>query len=366
MSPTLNAVETVVIPAAELKAAVQWAARIIAPRPPVVELGGMVVECQDGALTFEAFDFETSGRIEVAAGGHLDRMLVPGRLLAEATARLSGDVTIALDDGDLLLRDGRARFSVRTMPLDLYPTLPDPAPPAGRVDGEVLAEAVHRAASMVSREESLAHIQCLRIEATDGHLTLWATDRYRAARVRIGWDGADLEAIVSGAAIESATKGLAGPVALGVSDSLLSIAAADRSVTVGLYAGHETFPGSLPMLFEQAWDASTLTADIDDLDRALAVAKVTVEDKKPIQLDATPGVIEVSSGSDRSSSRSATTSTGDLTGGWAFNPEFLSSILRALPGSQVTMRANVTNPAFKPVEFTSDGDTTFLLVPIRS
>ncbi len=69
--------------------AVAWVARALPSRPVVPVLAGMLLEAGDG-LVLSCFDYEVSARVAVEAEvAEPGTALVPGRLLAEITRRIS-------------------------------------------------------------------------------------------------------------------------------------------------------------------------------------------------------------------------------------------------------------------------------------
>ena len=109
--------------------AVAWAARSLPVRPSVPVLAGLLIEAGHDGLVLSTFDYETSARAtlqaEVADEG---RALVCGRLLADICRSLPAKpVEMVIDGARVSLTCGSARFSLQTMPVEDYPTLPDDA-----------------------------------------------------------------------------------------------------------------------------------------------------------------------------------------------------------------------------------------------
>ena len=115
--------------------AVAWAARSLPVRPSVPVLAGLLVEASHEGLVLSTFDYETSARAtlqaEVADEG---RALVSGRLLADICRSLPAKpVEMVIDGARVSLTCGSARFSLQTMPVEDYPTLPDMPAATGTV-----------------------------------------------------------------------------------------------------------------------------------------------------------------------------------------------------------------------------------------
>ena len=117
--------------------AVAWAARSLPARPPVPVLAGLLVEAAGDRLTLSSFDYEVSARVTIDADvEEPGRALVSGRLLAEITRSLPARPVDALDRG----HQGPARlrqrpFSLPTLPVEDYPTLPEMPALTGTLPG---------------------------------------------------------------------------------------------------------------------------------------------------------------------------------------------------------------------------------------
>ena len=364
--------QVVEAPAEDLRTAAQWVTRFVPARPPVAVLGGVVLDARDGLLSLSGFDYETYGSIGVEVTGALDEpVLVHGHTLAATLGRLSGPVRIERDGADLIVASKRAAARVRLMPFDDYPSVPPAAPTVGTVDAERFAQVVHDAAEFVSRDKGLDMLWCLHLTTDGDVLSVWATDRYRAAHLTLPWDGGALDAVLSAAAVQAVVKGMTGRLEVGADEHRVSLTAGGRTATVTRYRGQTDFPD-----LSRLWSprAGAVHADRAELGEAIATAALAVEDKQGAYLDVTPEAIVVSAASDRATVRADVDATGDLELTWVFRPEFLSSILAVLPGVRAHLAASSTgNPETRAVVVTGadrDGQpvdgATFVLVPIRA
>ena len=82
---------------------------------------------------------------------------------------------------------GNARFSLPTLPVEDYPSLPSMPSSAGVVDSDVFAEAVSQVAVAAGRDDTLPMLTGVRLEIEDDLITLAATDRYRLAVREFAW-----------------------------------------------------------------------------------------------------------------------------------------------------------------------------------
>jgi DNA polymerase III subunit beta len=169
--------------------AVAWVARALTSRPVVPVLSGLLLEAEGDGLTLSCFDYEVSARMRIEA--HVEESgtaLVPGRLLAEITRSLPDlDVEVAADADMVGLACGSAEFTLVSLPLEEYPALPEQPPPAGMVDGGVLAVAAAQVVPAASRDDTLPMLTAVCLEIDADTLTLAATDRYRLAVREVPW-----------------------------------------------------------------------------------------------------------------------------------------------------------------------------------
>jgi DNA polymerase-3 subunit beta len=175
--------------------AVAWVARALTSRPVVPVLSGMLLQAEDDGLTLSCFDYEVSARMRIEAEVvEAGTALVPGRLLAEITRSLPAmDVEVASDADMVGLSCGSAEFTLVSLPLEEYPSLPEPPPPAGTVDGGVLAVAAAQVGPAVSRDDTLPMLTAVSLEIDGETLTLAATDRYRLAVREVPWTPAAVQ-----------------------------------------------------------------------------------------------------------------------------------------------------------------------------
>ncbi len=158
--------------------AVAWAARSLPVRPSVPVLAGLLIEASDEGLVLSTFDYETSARAtlhaEVSDEG---RALVSGRLLADICRSLPAKpVEMVLDGARVSLTCGSARFSLQTMPVEDYPTLPEMPAATGTVQSDEFAHAVAQAVTAAGRDDMLPVLTGVRIEI-DGSTHLAARHR---------------------------------------------------------------------------------------------------------------------------------------------------------------------------------------------
>ena len=173
-----------------LAEAVQWAARSLPLRPSVPILAGLLVRADAEGVTFSSFDYETSAQIHVtAAVADEGQALVSGRLLADISRSLPPKpVDITSDDTKVELICGSARFTLQTLPVADYPSLPAMPQATGTVPSAAFAQAVGQVVVAAGRDELLPVFTGVRVEIDDDTISLLATDRYRMALKELTWN----------------------------------------------------------------------------------------------------------------------------------------------------------------------------------
>src|SRR5207248_5026397 len=169
--------------------AVAWTAKSLPSRPSVPVLAGVLLRVSGGRLTVSGFDYEVSSQVSTEVQSDADgAALVSGRLLAEITKALPAKpVDVAAVGSHLELVCGSARFTLPTMPVEDYPTLPEMPSPAGTVDAATFAAAVAQVAVAAGRDDTLPLLTGVRVELEGSTMTLLATDRYRLAIKELTW-----------------------------------------------------------------------------------------------------------------------------------------------------------------------------------
>ncbi|HRA04849.1 MAG TPA: DNA polymerase III subunit beta, partial [Arachnia sp.] len=115
-------------------------------------------------------------------------VLVSGRLLAEIARSLPNKpVDLVADHSKVELTCGQARFTLQTLPVEEYPTLPDMPSQTGDVDAALFEKAVGQVFVAAGRDELLNVFTGVKVEINGESLSLLATDRYRMALKELTW-----------------------------------------------------------------------------------------------------------------------------------------------------------------------------------
>ncbi|MBR7824829.1 DNA polymerase III subunit beta [Actinospica sp. MGRD01-02] len=169
------------------------AAKALASRPASPVLAGLSLRAEEGALHACAFDFEFAVRASASATvGEPGSVLVSGRLLADIVRALPKlPVTLTTDGARMLLVCGTYSYTLTSMPLKEYPSLPETPGTIGSVHAAALVSAAGQTALAADRDETLPFLTGVRLEFGPESLRLVSTDRYRLAVRDLPWHPSD-------------------------------------------------------------------------------------------------------------------------------------------------------------------------------
>ncbi|MBT2226380.1 DNA polymerase III subunit beta [Nonomuraea sp. NEAU-A123] len=367
-----------------LAEAVAWTARSLPARPSVPVLAGMRMEVtEDQQLKLSGFDYEVSAEVTLELHtGEAGVALVSGKLLAEITRALPAQpVDFVVEGAKAVVTCGSARFTLLTMPVEDYPSLPAMPPAAGRVGSDVFAAAVGQVAVAAGRDDTLPMLTGVRMEIEGDTVTLAATDRYRLAVRELKWqpDQPDFAAIamIPGKTLADSAKALGATgaeveIALsaagGTGEGMIGFSSAGRRTTTRLL--DPEFPkyrSLLPTEFSARADLST-AAFVEAVKRVALVA----ERNTPVRLAFKSGevVLEAGSGDEAQAVEALPVDYEGEEMNIAFNHQFLLEGLGAIDSDVARLQMTTsTKPAIltggKPVDDSGVPDYRYLIMPIR-
>jgi DNA polymerase-3 subunit beta len=233
-----------------LSEAVSFAVKMLPARTTLPILSGVLIEASAEGLVFSSFDYEVSTQTKVAATVEtLGRVLVSGRLLAEIANRLpNAPVTFESVESRIQVSCGSANFTLLSMPVEEYPTIPQVDGETGVLPAEEFSSAVAQVAVAASRDDVTPVITGVQLEITGNSLSLVATDRYRVAIRDIPWEstgaGADITALVPARTMQEIGKtfGHSGNISISITNKddreLIAFTADNKTVTSLLIKGN--------------------------------------------------------------------------------------------------------------------------------
>jgi DNA polymerase-3 subunit beta len=366
--------------------AVAWAARSLPIRPSVPVLAGLLIETDDAGLVLSGFDYETSARVTVSAEvADEGRALVSGRLLADICRSLPPrPVEMTTEGTKVSLTCGSARFSLQTMPVEDYPSLPDLPTASGTVRSDVFAASVLQAVTAAGRDDMLPVLTGVRLEIDGSTITLMATDRYRLSLGELQWspEQTDLTAtaLVPARVLADTAKSLTAGTQ--VTLALASGGAGGEGIigfegVVGGSSRRTTtrlLDGDFPKVRALFPSESSTVARVSTPALVEAVKRVSLvaERNTPVRLSFTQGslTLEAGSGDEAQASESLEASIEGEDISTGFNPGYLLDGLGAIDApvahlafTQPSRPAALAGAA--DLEAEPDLDFRYLLMPVR-
>jgi DNA polymerase III subunit beta len=339
--------------------AVSFAVKLLPQRTTLPILSGVLVEASETGLTLSSFDYEVSARTEIDADVEEPGIvLVSGRLLAEIASKLpNAPVQFSVDDSHIVVRCGSANFTLLSMPVEEYPTIPQVTGQSGLVPADDFSTAVAQVSVAASRDDVTPVITGVQLEVGENTLGLVATDRYRVAVREINWDGGAGSAEATTALVPARTLqeigktlGHSGTISVSISSKddreIIAFSADKRTVTSLLIKGN--FP-PVRRLFPETVDnyAVLNTADLIEATRRVALV---LEREAALRYTFTPeGLTLEAIGSEQAQASESVDAL--LTGSEtvvSLKPQFLLDGLSAVHSEFVRMSFTKTDNPNKP------------------
>lgn len=371
--------------------AVAWVARNLPTRPTAPVLSGILLTGSDDGLTISAFDYEVSAEVRVSAEiASAGAVLVSGRLLSEITRALPAKpVDVSVDGTRVSLTCGSARFSLPTMPVEDYPSLPALPEETGVVSAELFAEAIAQVAVAAGKDDTLPMLTGIRIEISGETVVLAATDRFRLAVRELTWStsgsGTEAAVLVPAKTLSETAKTATVTdvhLALGAGNAvgkegLLGIRSEGKRSTTRLL--DTEFPKFRQLLPEE--HTAIATMEIAQLTEAIKRVALVADRGAQIRMEFGDGVVRLSANAEtlgRAEEDLPVEFAGEpLT--IAFNPGYLTDGLGSLHSDKVWLgftspnRPVVLRPVFDEAPMPSGNgpfpthqtDYVYLLMPVR-
>lgn len=368
------------VDSAVLTDSVNWVSRSLSSRPIMTALLGIVIDAQE-TVTLSASDLETSAKSTFSAEvKEKGRVLVPGRLLSEISKAFSNKpVTFNLDGNRVLVTAGSAKFTLPTLPINEYPTLPNLPETSGAIESEIFATAVNQVAIAAGKDDSLPTLTGIHVDINRETMTLAATDRYRLAVKDINWipnnpdlaTTALLRARTLADAVRSITNTKNTSVAIAPTSNnerLVGFFTDSKSMTSRQLDG--TFPPYRHLL--PTTQIATAIIEVSKLLESVRRVALVTDKTVPLRLKFNDNSLQLEAGAGDEAQATEVLDI-DFSGeaiDIAFNPTFLSDGLNALGTTYVKIAFTGSNkPAMLTGQNKLDGGEDpsyrYLLMPMR-
>jgi len=346
-------------------------------------LSGLRIESVGNRLSVVGTDLDLTVHVSVESIGITDGVCVaPAKLLADVVRSLEpGAVTIEAEEDKVEVAAARSRFSLRTFPVDDFPTLPEPPAPVTSLPAAGLVDALRQVVRAASSDDARPLLTGVLIASEGTGIRLVATDSYRLALRDLAGSDAHLDtsqilvparalgelqrvSALGSAARESADDPTAGPtVGLSIGEHDVTFTVGSVKVSTRLLDGsypdyHQLIPAEYP---------NRLHVGKDSLLDALRRVRLLVRDNTtPVRLSMRQGGVDLTVVSQEVGDASETVDADfdgeDLT--IAFNPTYLIDGVEAVSGDEVLLETvDATKPA--TVRAAERSDFRYLLMPVR-
>jgi DNA polymerase-3 subunit beta len=355
-------------------------------------LSGVLLTGSDDGLVISGYDYEVSAEVRVSAEiASPGSVLVSGRLLSDITRSLPAKpVDVSVEGTRVLLTCGSARFSLPTMAVEDYPTLPTLPEETGVLASDLFGQAIGQVAVAAGRDDTLPMLTGIRVEISGEKVVLAATDRFRLAVRELTWstEVADLEAAVLvpaktlAEAAKAGTDGAEVHLSLGAGsavgkEGLLGIRSNGKRTTSRLLDAE--FPKFRQLLPSE--HTAVATVGVAELTEAIKRVALVADRGAQVRLEFSEDVLHLSAGADdvgRAEEDLPVEFSGEpLT--IAFNPTYLTDGLGSLHSEKVTFGFTTpSRPAVLRPAGDDDGsggssgpfpaaqtDYVYLLMPVR-
>ena len=360
--------------------AVNWVSKSISNRPITAALLGIVIDATD-EIVLSGSDLETAAKAKFKAEiSQTGKVLVPGKLLADISRSLPAKpITFTLEGSRVLVSAGSAKFTLPTLPLVEYPTLPELPSASGSLNSDLFATAVNQVAIAAGKDDSLPTLTGVFVEINKNQITLAATDRYRLAVRELTWSAQDAN-IETTSLLRARTLADAAKSLIGSSQVTLALAPPTTNeklvgfISEGKTMTSRVLDGSFPPYRHLLPSESTANAIIEVaplLDSVRRVALVT-DKTVPLRLNFSNNTLQLEAGTGDEAQASEKLDINykgeDIN--IAFNPTFLTDGLTAIGTAFVNISFTGAN---KPAVLTGQTEASsapitnykYLLMPMR-
>ena len=360
--------------------AVNWVSKSISNRPITTALLGIVIDASE-EITLSGSDLETSTKAKFKAEvSQKGKVLVPGRLLAEISRSLPAKpISFVLEGTRVLVSAGSAKFTLPTLLLSEYPTLPELPATSGSLNSDLFATAVNQVAIAAGKDDSLPTLTGVFVEINKNQITLAATDRYRLAVRELTWSAQDAN-IETTSLLRARTLADAAKSLIGSSQVTIALAPSTTNeklvgfISEGKTMTSRVLDGSFPPFRHLLPSESTADAIIEVapfLDSVRRVALVT-DKTVPLRLNFSNNTLqlEAGTGDEAQASEKLDINYKGENINIAFNPTYLTDGLTAINTAFVHISFTGANKPAVLTGQTEAGSTPitnykYLLMPMR-
>jgi len=359
----------------ELSSKLALTARTLAPGGVNPALSGILIELEEGRLSFSSTDGNMSLKVPVHVEGGLEgsgRVLLPGRLFADISRLLGSgqaEVEYRSAERDVEIRSGSSRFHIRTLSDEDFPPLPKPGPDTIGLSRESLLNTIDLVARAASKDDMRPVLTSVQVLAEGNQLTMVATDSYRLAVKQTELKdpvSTEIDRNIPAQALKELSRLLSSS-----ESEAVKLTITDREVVFvvdGAMLSTTTVDGQFPkyqQLFPETYEHDVRLPRTELLESVRRVSQMA-QKNRPLKVSLTPGEMTISADTpelgDAEEKLPASFEGEELSIG--FNHEFFRDGLEAIEGDEVMLR--LISPLRPGLLQPVDGDDyRYLVMPIR-
>lgn len=335
--------------------------RVVEARNTMPILGSVLLTATADRLTVAGTDLDilatASAEATVTAPGSV---CVDARLLADIAKKAADSVSMSLDGDKLIVKSGRSKFTLATLPAADFP---DMAPKPYDAEFELDIAALFAPVAFAMGVEQTRHYLCgVFLHVQSGILTAVATNAHQLGRhqIRLPSGAPDFDGIIIPSKMVSMLP--KGVISFSVSPERIRVAAGDFTLVSKLVDG--TYPDYQRVI--PTTNDKIVTVDREALMKASdRVASISPERGRAVRLSVAPGSVSLSL---RSTDNAAEDEVAaDYSGEpieIGFNSLYLRDLLSVLPNGPVIF-ALESNGSPGVVTSPANDNLTMVLMPVR-
>lgn len=333
-------------------------------------LTGLRLEVQGDRLTVTGHDTELTIQLSIEVGGDVDGgTVLPARLASDIVRSLgTGKVEIAAEVDNVVISNGRSRFSVRPLSFDDYPKVASIVNSSVTLPAAAFGDAMRQVVRAASTDDNRPMLTGVLMTAEGDGLRMVATDSYRLALCDLPGQqvlAADQKVLVPGRALNELQRllGSGSEVTMRLGDRHASFEVGTIRLSTLLI--DQEFPQNYRNLIP-ASHPNQLTVEREALLEAIRRVKILAKDSTPLRLQMGGDALRLTAITqdvgDATEELDADFNGTELT--IAFNPDYFASGVEACQGEHVVLS---TIDANKPAIVRGKGhdDYLYLLMPVR-
>lgn len=278
------------LPRADLARVLSATSKVVESRNTIAILSHLLLEADADGMHVTGSDLDITATARCDADVIEEgRVCVDAKLIGDIARKAGNDiVSLTLEGDKLIVKSGRSRFTLQTLPAGDFPTM---TVGAFATTFEIDLAGLFAPVSFAIAQDAARHyLEGIYLHVVEHRAVAVATNGHRLAR-HVGETAPAFPSVIVGqktVSLISATKGM---VKLSISEELIRVNASDFTITSRLVEGtYPDYPRVIPVNNELV--ASADKADI--LKAADRVATVSSERGSAVKLSVVPGSIALS------------------------------------------------------------------------